>query len=129
MTKILSIRQPWAWLIVNGHKDIENRTWRTKHRGRFLVHAGLTMTKQDWLAGVETAALVGDELVKKLMAAEQEIKAQRGGIVGSANITDCVDKSSSPWFFGKHGFVLNNAKPLPFVPLKGRLGFFSRPQE
>ena len=25
--KALSIRQPWAWLIVNGYKDVENRTW------------------------------------------------------------------------------------------------------
>ncbi|HDU8694716.1 TPA: ASCH domain-containing protein, partial [Morganella morganii subsp. morganii] len=37
--KAISIRQPWAWLIVNGHKDIENRSWRTKYRGQVLVHA------------------------------------------------------------------------------------------
>jgi hypothetical protein len=39
--KALSIRQPWAWLIVHGVKDVENRTWRTNFRGRFLVHAGM----------------------------------------------------------------------------------------
>ena len=37
--KALSIKQPWAWLIVNGYKDIENRTWKTNYRGTFLVHA------------------------------------------------------------------------------------------
>ncbi|WP_245839042.1 ASCH domain-containing protein [Yersinia kristensenii] len=37
--KALSIRQPWAWLIVNGYKDIENRTWNTKCRGPVLIHA------------------------------------------------------------------------------------------
>ncbi|MEI3544750.1 MAG: ASCH domain-containing protein [Alphaproteobacteria bacterium] len=37
---ILSIRQPWAWLIVNGYKDIENRTWPTHFRGKVLIHAG-----------------------------------------------------------------------------------------
>ena len=37
--KALSIRQPWAWLIVNGYKDIENRTWPTRFRGRVCVHA------------------------------------------------------------------------------------------
>lgn len=36
--KALSILQPWAWLIVNGNKDIENRNWHTRFRGRFLVH-------------------------------------------------------------------------------------------
>ena len=44
--RALSIRQPWAWLIVNGHKDIENRSWRTKYRGPFLVHAGLKVEKE-----------------------------------------------------------------------------------
>lgn len=47
-----------------------------------------------------------------------------GGIVGEVEIVDCVDESESPWFFGKFGFVLRNAKPLPFRAHKGRLGFF-----
>ena len=38
--KALSIRQPWAWLIVAGYKDVENRTWATDFRGRIYVHAG-----------------------------------------------------------------------------------------
>jgi ASCH domain len=36
----ISILQPYAWLIVNGHKDIENRGWPTRFRGRILIHAG-----------------------------------------------------------------------------------------
>jgi ASCH domain len=34
--KVIVIRQPWAWLIVNGIKDIENRSWRTRYRGPLL---------------------------------------------------------------------------------------------
>lgn len=37
--KVLSIRQPWAWLICAGYKDVENRDWRTNYRGRILIHA------------------------------------------------------------------------------------------
>ena len=48
----------------------------------------------------------------------------RGGIVGHADIVDCVSKSNSPWFFGEYGFVLENAKPMPFRSIKGKLGFF-----
>ena len=63
--KALSIRQPWAWLIVRPDltdpiqraaafaageiKDIENRTWATKHRGPFLVHAGQTFDMEGYL--------------------------------------------------------------------------------
>ena len=42
--KALSIRQPWAWLIVNSHKHIENCDWPTKFRGRFLIHASKGVT-------------------------------------------------------------------------------------
>ena len=49
---------------------------------------------------------------------------ERGGIVGKATITGCGDEILSPWFFGRFGFEISNAKPLPFLPCKGRLGFF-----
>ena len=39
--KILSIRQPWAALIVHGFKETENRTWSTSYRGPVLIHAAL----------------------------------------------------------------------------------------
>jgi hypothetical protein len=48
--KALSIRQPWAWLIVNGQKDIENRCWKTHFRGKIYVHAAKGMTRGDYLA-------------------------------------------------------------------------------
>lgn len=38
--KALTIRQPWAWLVVNGYRDIENPKWATHHRGPLLIHAG-----------------------------------------------------------------------------------------
>lgn len=30
--KAISIKPHWAWLVVNGHKDIENRTWQAESR-------------------------------------------------------------------------------------------------
>jgi hypothetical protein len=54
---------------------------------------------------------------------------QRGGIVGSVELVDCVteESASSGWFFGRYGFVLRDPKPLPFRPFKGMLGFFDVP--
>lgn len=52
---------------------------------------------------------------------------ERGGIVGSVEIADCVSISESPWFFGDFGFVLREPKILPFLPYKGQLGFFDVP--
>ena len=116
--KALSIRQPWAWLIVHRHKDIENRNWPTKFRGPVLIHASKGMTRDEYAAAFATAEEQGIEL-------PPFEDLPRGGIVGQATIADCVQAHASPWFFGDYGFVLADAEPLPFCPCKGRLGFFS----
>jgi hypothetical protein len=116
--KALSIRQPWAWLIVNGHKDIENREWRTNFRGRIYVHASKGMTQDEYAIGY----VIAEENSVKLPAFKD---LQRGGIVGAVTITGCVSKSDSPWFFGPYGFELSEPESLPFVPAKGSLGFFN----
>ncbi|MCG0445699.1 ASCH domain-containing protein [Pseudomonas aeruginosa] len=54
--KALSIRQPWAWLVANGHKDIENRDWATSFRGRFLIHAAKSMTRDEYEEARDFAA-------------------------------------------------------------------------
>jgi len=118
----LSIRQPWAWLIVNGYKDIENRDWITGRRGRFLVHAGKGMSRAGYEGAVDTIDYVGQDIMLPPFES-----LERGGIVGSAVLINCVSKTESKWFFGKYGFVLTDAKPLPFRPWKGQLGFFVVP--
>jgi hypothetical protein len=119
MTKIsediaLSIRQPWAWLIVNGFKDVENRDWKTDFRGRFLVHAAYKFDYDGY-------AYVKKNFKVKLPEINE---FQRGGIIGSVEIHDCVTESDSQWFEGKYGFLLRKPRPMPFVELKGKLKFF-----
>lgn len=123
--KTLSIMQPWAWLIVNGHKDIENRTWKNtnqglRFRGRCLVHAGKKIDGgkryyPDFQRYIKTSFGVDIPAIDDL---------QLGGIVGVMNVIDCVTQHNSPWFFGKYGFVIDAAKPLTFMPCNGQLGFF-----
>jgi hypothetical protein len=119
----LSIRQPWAWLIVHAGKDIENRDWSTRVRGRVLVHASKGMTRDEF----DSAAIFA---FGRTGAARLPPMAglQRGGIIGSVEIVDCVQRSSSCWFVGRFGFVLRDPMPLPFTPWKGQLGFFDVPE-
>lgn len=115
----LSIRQPWAWLIVRGHKDVENRDWATGFRGRFLVHAAKGMTRGEYLSAHAWVARVAPEIS---LPAPGDL--ERGGIVGVARLVDCVRESASPWFCGRWGFVLRQAERLEFTPCRGALGFF-----
>jgi hypothetical protein len=136
--KALSIRQPWASLIVLGIKDIENRTWMTRERGTILVHASKGMTRDEHESAIEFAVdairadprNVGKTKTRTLREMGFAFDAlHRGGIVGQVDIVDCVSHSNSPWYLGGIGFVLANAKPLPFRPLKGALGFFKVPEQ
>jgi hypothetical protein len=117
----LSIRQPWAWLIVHGYKPIENRSWATIYRGDFLVHAGKSMTRVEYDEAREIAGRIRADLW--VFPAFEELP--RGGIVGAAKIVDCVQASTSPWFFGPYGFVLAEARESIFIPCPGKLGFFN----
>ena len=119
----LSIRQPWAHLIIHAGKDIENRSWHTNFRGRVLVHAGKAMTRDEYEVAYDFVMTSVD--CKILMPSIEWLKAsQQGGVVGSVEIVDCVASSDSRWFMGRYGFVLRDPKPLPLHPCKGQLGFF-----
>ena len=127
MTLALSIRQPWASLILLAGKDIENRTWEARVRGPILIHAAKGMTKREYLDAMDFADANGTCKIGHLLDAFEPENLPRGGIIGSANLVGCVQRSDSPWFQGPYGFVLREPKPLPFVPLRGQLGFFDVP--
>ena len=116
--KALSIRQPWAWLICEGPKDIENRTWQTKYRGDFIVHASKTFDVESY-----------KDLMEWVPGLPKSYEFKKGGIVGAATIVDCVDDHESSWFEGPWGFVLENRRSTAFVPWDGALNFFDIPGE
>lgn len=121
--KTLSIKQPWAFLIANGYKDIENRNWHTNFRCEFLIHAGKTFDIDGYNWIKDNQELLG---ISNLPRAYEY---ERGGIVGYATIVDCVTSSNSIWFSGKYGFVIEDAKPLLFDECKGQLRFFNITKE
>lgn len=133
----LSIRQPWASLILKAGKDIENRSWPTRVRGRILIHAAKGMTRDEHEDAILFAidAIRADpknvgankrRTLRELGFAFEDLP--RGGIIGSVELVDCVRDSLSPWFMGPCGFVLRNPSILPFQPLRGKLGLFEVPE-
>ncbi len=121
--KCLSVSQPYADLIVQGKKTIELRTWNTKFRGEFLVHAPFKIKKD----------------VCKILGID-ETKLRRGVIIGKAEIYDVKIydsisdlKSDYKKHFAteeflrhRYGFLLKKPRELRIpLPYKGRLGFFN----
>jgi hypothetical protein len=116
--KALSIRQPWAWLILNGFKDVENRDWRTSYRGEFLIHTGQKAHQREFRHAAHLAARLSI-----VLPAPAELPY--GGIVGTAVLTACVTRHPSPWFTGRYGFVLTAVRETPFVACPGQRRFFT----
>lgn len=125
--KALTIHQPWAWLVANGYKDVENRDWGLSEDLlplRLYVHAGKsTMTARDPFIGRVIAGILEPAAYERM----QDSKPfYFGAVIGEVTVTACVRRSDSPWFFGKVGWELKDAiaytRP---IPLSGRLGLFT----
>jgi hypothetical protein len=123
----LSLKQPWATLLVHGIKTIEVRRWPTARRGRVLIHAARIPDPRErgWL------------LVPAQLRAEAQVV---GGIIGAADLTDCLayrdpadfaadqerHQNDPAWFEPPvlYGFRFANMMPTPFRPFPGWMRFF-----
>jgi len=124
-TIALSIRQPWAWLVANGFKDVENRTWPAPADligKRILIHAAKKKGVVTDAVHLAVRNLSLDDFDRFMDVAEYPI---RGGIIGVATLRACIRDAASPWAEpGKYHWVLADAQPIPFVPCPGQLRLF-----
>jgi mannitol-specific phosphotransferase system IIBC component len=125
--KALSLKQPYAWLIANGYLLVDDRTWGTQYRGPILIHAskGLYEVYYDYVKANTNIPLPSKD------------KLEFGGVVGIANLVLCCQPGDVPkgisreqrvHFGGVHeeyfGFLFEQARPLPLLPCRGKLGIF-----
>ncbi len=123
--KALTIKEPWASLIVQGFKKYEFRSWKTNYRGKVLIHAGLSK-----------------ENIEKYKDYNLDISS--GEIIGEAYITDCIlvdeklDKKLRKIdknvygnnHIGLYAFKLENVKKYnKKIKVKGKLGLWNYNEE
>ena len=122
--KALSILQPWAWLIIHGGKDVENRPWGTAYRGPLYIHASTRYDPREWNFAQQCFQVFhpGETLPDRSEMAF-------GAIIGRVEMTDCVSRSDSVWFLGPYGFVLSNPQPLGPLHCHGALSFWIVPPD
>ena len=118
--KALSLKQPWAELILQGKKKIETRKWKTRFRGKFLIHASKQpdnkVMKEHGFSMLPTGCIVGSaELisVKEYSTKKQFLAEAHKHLVKSCD-----------WNKKRYGFILKNIKRLNPKPAKGQLNFF-----
>lgn len=125
--KALSLKQPFAWLIANGHLLVDDRSWGTQYRGPVLIHASKGLYEEYY------------QYIKRHtdIPIPDKDKLDYGGVVGIARLVLCskpgelpagISREQRAHFGGVHqeyyGFLFTQATPLPLMPCAGKLGIF-----
>ena len=111
--RALTVRQPWASLIIAGIKDVENRTWKTTYRGTLIIHAGRVDPRPMAEHG-------------RLLPAYPA-----GAIIGTVDLVGCTWGYASPWAVEGHWqWILENPRACDPVPARGALSLWApQPQD
>lgn len=133
----LSVRQPWASLLVTGIKNIENRTWYSSHRGRILIHASKTWGPDEELAHarlMDFAIAMRDDRRQYILSC---VKDNLGGIIGECEMQSCITSEDwfvhgglpydgkHEWFTGPYGYLMTNAVMYRrIIPYRGQQKLF-----
>lgn len=131
VTRAITVRQPWAWAIVHGGKDVENRSRNIagSYRGPVAIHAGLGAFAKDNDASRALVAAHGSETPTTL---------HFGAIIGVVDLVDAHepdwcqgDSACSRWAMADHHhLVLADPRPLATpMPYKGALGLWRLPDD
>lgn len=112
--RILTVKQPWAWALVNGPKRIENRSWPTSYRGPLLIHAGVS--RSDLFAAQDFDDFPGTS------------EYLFGYLIGIVDLIACVqlaEVAGQPFAEGPWCWVTRNPRPLTTpIACRGNLGLW-----
>ena len=115
--KALSLKQPFAELVVEGKKKIELRNWNTHFRGEFFIHASKNPDKESMkrfgFTNLPLGFLIGKAELTEVKVYKNEEEHARDKTLHLA---------SSSW--GDYGFILENPTKIVPIPFKGQLNFF-----
>lgn len=115
--KALSIKQPYAELILEGKKKIELRKWNTNFRGEFFIHASKNPDKESMkrfgFTSLPSGFLIGKAKLTDVKLYNNE----------NEHIQD-KDLHLATSFWGNNGFILENPTRIEPIPFKGQLNFF-----
>lgn len=124
--KVLSIKEPWASLIMNGTKKIETRSWKTKYRGEIYIHASLSKAK-----------IIKPEVYELI----KDMNFKCGYIICKCNLVDCIYMTDEyvndmktnhyeeyicgHYEVGRYAWIVEDVKVIEPIEAKGKLGLWN----
>lgn len=139
--KAITILEPWASLIACGAKKIETRSWKTKYRGKIVIHAAKAI--QDKLMDMAAAEPFKSALAKNTGCMKDNktgLLFNPGHVIAIADLVDCVEINEShihylvlglengksneyvfgDFIVGRYAWILENVQRIEPVPAKGQ---------
>lgn len=146
--RVLTVRQPWAWAIIHGGKDVENRVRNIAgdYRGPVAIHAAQTVD----IDALTTTNIIGAVAIKRLFAGQGHPstfkESPRGAIIGVVDIVGahralginpgevngCGASGMCSAWAEPATWHLELANPRPLaepIPFRGALGLRRLPDE
>jgi hypothetical protein len=121
--KCLSLRQPYAELLVSGKKTVELRKWNTKFRGKFLIHASRNVNRDKCKSlGIDYTELATGMIIGRATLFDIKKYDNKAQFIKDKNM-HFADSN----LFDSHlyGFKIKDAQRLRHpIPFSGKLGFF-----
>lgn len=127
MSKVLTIREPFATLIAEQIKHIETRSWKTNYRGTIYIHAAKSKIKKDDSRLEKLCSLIGGNL-------------NYGNIIARATLSDCIymdeefiqniknnntEYLCGYYSIGRYAWIIDNVTLIEPIPCKGQLGIWN----
>lgn len=134
--KVLTIRQPWAGLIILKLKNIENRTWSTRYRGKVIIHSSAQMYDVEWMSARYMCRRLGVKFPDG-----ETILGKTGELLGMATLKNILppppvgaafeQEKYTPWQVeANYGWVLEDVTQFPItISVKGKLGLWELPED
>ena len=123
--KAITVDPVWAWVIFRRIKPVENRTWRTRHRGELAIHAGQGTPERNREARALLESL-GYRVPETLPT---------GAVVALATLGDClsIDElrrvdpplADNAFCSGPFCWILKNVRPIEPIPCAGKQGLWN----
>ncbi len=136
--KVLTVRQPYATLIISGIKHIENRSWQPVYRGIIAIHAASKVDKVSWHYARKQCEALG-------IPCPAEDSVPYGAIIGTVglmgvvytNVDDQIDGDYPHyeqdwlkwWDTDDYGWIFKNPNPVENIPIKGKLHLWDLPPD
>ncbi len=126
--KVISIKEPFATLIMNGYKLIETRSWKTNYRGELYIHASGKSLLKEYL---------NNRYILKLI---KDMDMNYGNIICKVNLVDCVymdeeflkkikcnkqEYSLGKYELGRYAWIFKDIVPICPIPAKGKLNIWN----